>query len=102
MYTLVSVSKSRIHGRGLFAALHIPKDTLIGRYEGLRTKSEGSYVLWVESECGHWIGIKGSNELRFVNHSDEPNAAFFGEELWSLRPIPRGEEVTHDYGDGWE
>ena len=102
MNALVSVSESRIHGRGLFAARHIAKDRLIGRYEGPLTESSGSHVLWVEDERGRWIGIEGSNQLRFVNHSEEPNAEFFGDELWSLRAIRRGEEITHDYGDEWE
>ena len=96
-----AVSISRIHGRGLFAARQIVPDEQIGVYEGTPTHEDGTYVLWVEDEQGEPFGIKGRNELRYVNHSSEPNAIFLGDELIALREIPDGEEITFDYGDEW-
>ncbi len=96
------VAESTIHGRGLFAACWIPPHTLLGRYEGPTTEEDGDYVLWVKDDEGEWFGIDGENELRFVNHADDPNANFEGDELWTLRGIARGEEITHHYGDEFE
>ena len=39
---------------------------------------------------GSWHGINGRNDLRFVNHSERPNAVFEDDELWSLRIIQIG------------
>ena len=99
---LFTISESPVHGRGLFAAQRIPPRTLLGRYEGEPTRRNGAHVLWVENGDDTWHGIRGRNDLRFVNHSDDPNAVFEGDELWSLRNIRRGEEITHHYGDEFE
>ena len=93
----VKVDRSAIHGRGLFAARRIPPDTWIGNYDGPETDNDGTHVLWIEREDGEVVGIDGRNELRFTNHSEAPNATFLGEELWSLRAISPGEEITFDY-----
>ena len=98
----VCVKKSPIHGRGLFAKRNIPADTRIGTIEGVPTKREGSYVIWSESKSGTWEGLRITNDLRYVNHDKRPNAAFYDDELWSLRAIRAGEEITHDYGEGWD
>jgi len=94
----VEVRKSPIHGKGLFAAESIPKNTLIGKYEGMFTREDGMHVLWIDEE----FGIDGQNVLRYVNHDSDANADFEEEELWSKRRIAKGEEITHDYGDGWD
>ena len=92
------VAESPIHGLGLFAAEPIRPTTLLGRFEGKRTTRDGGNVLWVRSSDGSWNGIDVRNDLRFVNHSDKPNAIFEGVELWSLRTIREGEEITLHYG----
>lgn len=97
----IAVQRSAIHGRGLFAEEPIPRNTLIGRYEGPRTQRDGAYVLWVE-DGDELYGVAGKNELRFVNHSKNPNAIFDGVELWSTRSIRAGEEITFHYGSDWE
>ncbi len=96
------VKESGIHGRGLFSAKRIPKGALLGLYDGPRTRRDGRYVLWVEDDDGNPVGINGRNELRFVNHSQRPNAEFRGEELFALRVIRPGEEITHHYGEEWD
>ena len=93
------VGKSPIHGRGLFAARDIPADTILLRLEGRPTQRDGSYVIWWEDETGEH-GFRVTNDARYVNHADEANAAFFDMELWSLRRIRKGEEITHDYTGG--
>jgi len=95
------VDSSPIHGRGLFAATFIQEDAWIGTYEGSRTRDDGTYVLWVEDGQGGLYGVRGKNELRYLNHSHEPNAEFDGEDLFAIRPIEEGAEITFDYGDEW-
>lgn len=96
------VKKSPIHGRGVFASSSIRKGTHIGTYVGEPADENDTYVLWVETDEGGEVGIDGTNELRFLNHSDEPNAEFDGPELYALRTIRVGEEILFYYGDNWD
>ncbi len=96
------VKESGIHGKGLFAARAIPADTLIIAIEGVTTRRDGPYVIWSDDESGSLQGLRITNAARYVNHARVPNAAFFGDELWSLRGIRRGEEITHHYGSDWD
>ncbi len=94
MKKLVYVDKSTIHGKGLFAKCDIPKGTVLGVVEGVPAKKDGPYVLWLnEAE-----GIRVRCDLRFINHSEKPNAAYYDSlEVITLRKIRRGEEITHNY-----
>ncbi|GJM21441.1 MAG: hypothetical protein DHS20C15_13560 [Planctomycetota bacterium] len=56
------------------------------------------HVLWFVDEDGTEEGLEITNDLRFVNHADDANAAFDGEDLVALRDIPAGTEITFDYG----
>ncbi|MDA1193887.1 MAG: SET domain-containing protein [Planctomycetota bacterium] len=98
----VHVRDSGIHGRGLFAGQDIPKNALILRIEGRATQRNGTYVIWSESERGEPEGFLITNDARFVNHATRPNAAFYDHDLWSLRAIRKGEEITHHYGADWD
>ena len=93
------VRDSSLHGKGAFAVKTIRKGSLIGTYEGRPTKRNGAHVLWLEEDDGSWSGLKVTNDLRFVNHSRRPNAEPCGTELYALRTIRAGEEITFDYGD---
>lgn len=98
---LAFVDESPIHGRGLFARKPIAVDALIGEYQGPTTLKNGMHVLWIWSEKRkRWEGIDGKNEMRFLNHSDAPNADWWGTELYAIKPIAAGEEITFDYGWG--
>ena len=99
---LICVKPSPIHGQGLFAAQRIEADTYIGEYLGPHTQIDGPYVLWIEEEDGTLYGIDGRNELRYTNHSGDPNAVMEGEHLYALRDIEPGEEITIHYGPDWE
>lgn len=97
------VAESLIHGQGLFARKKIKRDTLIGHFEGRIVEEDGMHVLWVEDDDGNWTGTLVENEIRFANHSKKPNSGVFnGDELWSMRKIRKGEEITFDYGDDWD
>jgi hypothetical protein len=96
---LAYVADSDIHGRGLFARRRIEKGEYIGTYLGPDTEIDGMHVLWLWNEdTGAWEGIDGENEMRFLNHSPRPNADWWGDELYALRDIESGEEITFDYG----
>ncbi|MBB6429592.1 SET domain-containing protein [Algisphaera agarilytica] len=91
---MFKVQPSGIHGQGLFADRFIPADTVIGQLEGSYTTQDGAYVLWITEEQGFRV----ENELRFINHDNEPNAAYFDDlTVMSLCDIQPGEEITHNY-----
>lgn len=93
------VGPSDIHGRGLFARRTIAADEYIGTYEGPRTQRNDIHVLWIwNDDTQRWEGIDGSNEMRFLNHSSDPNAEWWDDELYALRAIEPDEEITFDYG----
>ena len=99
----VRVDFSPIHGLGLFANVDLPAFTRVGRYEGEITQEDGMHVLWLyDEQTESWYGIDGDNEMRFLNHSDNPNAEWSDVELFTVRWINAGEEITFDYGWGDE
>lgn len=93
---LVYVAASPIHGRGLFARERLPRGVFVGTYLGPWAQRNGSHVLWV-ADGDDWIGRRGFNCLRYVNHSPRPNAEFDGFDLYALRAIAPDEEITIDY-----
>ena len=94
----VYVGDSPIHGKGLFAARPLACDEMIGTYAGTETHEDGTYVLWIEEDNGSWIGCDGNNSMRFLNHSDAPNAEMDGLECYAIKDIEAGQEITIDYG----
>lgn len=94
---MFEVRQSPLHGRGLFATRLIRKDTVIGWLEtepAGEHELEGPYVLWVDGQTP----VRVTCDLRFINHSDEPNAAYFDDlSVMALRDILPGEEILHDY-----
>jgi len=99
---LCFVADSAVHGRGLFARDDIPVGTWIGHYESVEVEHNGMHVLWVEAgKEDEWSGHDGINELRFLNHDNRPNGEMDGLELYALRKIRAGEEITIDYGEAF-
>ena len=91
---LTYVSDSHIHGQGLFAKINIPKDTVIGTIQGKPCKRDGAYVIWLSETQG----FKVSCNLKFINHSDNPNACYYDDlSVVALRDIKADEEITHNY-----
>jgi uncharacterized protein len=95
---MVEVRRSPIHGRGCFAASDIASGQLIGRGEARSVSEDGKYVLWVDGERP----VEIINKWRFLNHASDPNACIDDAlEVWALRAIKAGEEITIDYGPDW-
>lgn len=112
---LFVVRRSKIHGNGVFAARKIPAETLLSEYVGERiswreaNKREGHdpdnpyHTFYFALENGKVIdGGVGGNDLRWINHSCEPNCEAREDEgrvyIYTLRDIKRGEELYYDYG----
>ena len=108
----VMVKESKI-GKGVFAAEDIRAGEFIFSYRGFgRISFEDSKKEGIEDYCLQ-IGLKEyiyptESPQRYVNHSCEPNAGLKdGTELYALRDISEGEEITFDYStcmdeDDWE
>ena len=92
------ISDSLIHGKGLFAQCSIQKDTIIGYLKGNKTTKDGMYVLWLDNKTG----FKISCDLKYINHSDTPNACYYDDKsVVALRDINQGDEITHNYEADW-
>ncbi len=111
---------SKIHQQGLFATKRIPADEEIIPYVGEKiSKKEGdrraidlaeeregtedaSVYMFILDDDYDIDGNVPHNTARLINHSCEPNceAQIIEDEIWivALREIPKGEELTFDYG----
>lgn len=90
----VFVDASPIHGRGLFARTFIPAGEEIGTIEGHYTTTDGDHVLWIDEHTG----IHVECDLRYINHSENPNAVYYDDlKVCALKDIHAGEEITHNY-----
>lgn len=110
-----------LQGYGLYAMQNIPPESFIGIYTGFirqinRWSPElNAYCFHYPTRFCSWNyflvdALNGGNEMRFINHSDNPNVyprcleergllyfAFFSKEY-----IEAGTELTFDYGkDYW-
>lgn len=113
---------SRIHGRGVFAAVDLPTGARVIRYVGKVLSHVQADRLYDDSlDSGHTFlftlndhyiidANQGGNSARWINHSCEPNCEATihvdvnGDErkdqVWieTLRPVRAGEELTYNYG----
>ena len=111
----LKVDKSRIAGRGAFAVKNIPARRKLGNMGGeiisyreaqKRVKKQPGNVLFMVEFDNDDIALDASvnsNELRYINHSCDPNTymrrAYQKVEFYTRRPIKKGEELTCDYGE---
>lgn len=104
---------SPLVGDGLFALTDIKKKDFILEYTGNRIPTKeaddhpGKYLFEIDRK----VTIDGAplwNDARWINHSCDPNTEAEIEEgddgqdhvnIYCVRPIKKGEEVTIDYGD---
>jgi SET domain-containing protein len=110
----VTVRRSRIQGKGVFAARDIREGERVLEYTGtLITDDEADALCDDESmrrhhtflfavDGGYCIdGARGGNEARFINHSCDPNceSIITGRRVYihALRNILEGEELLYDY-----
>jgi SET domain-containing protein len=106
----LTIARSRIHGKGCFAAIFFRQNQQIAQYVGERISlaeaerrrcaSRKQCICDVDTE---WAidGSRGGNGTQYVNHSCQPNSEVIvlGGHifLYALREIIPGEEITTDY-----
>ncbi len=106
----LAIGKSRIHGKGCFAAIPFHQNQRIAEYVGerislaeaeRRRRAIGEQCICdVDSD---WAidGSRGGNATQYVNHSCQPNSYVIvsGKRIfiYALREIAPGEEITTDY-----
>jgi SET domain-containing protein len=108
----IRTGKSRIHGKGAFAAEAIPARRKIGALAGhlisKKLARKKAAALKAVSIVELWNGMAldatcNSNELKFINHSCRPNTFMrnIGNqvEFYALKSIRPEEELTCNYGE---
>ena len=118
---LYRISKSSLHGKGVFARTDIPKDTKVIEYVGERItkkeaerraesqlnssngkKSKGQVYIFEINKRYDIDGNIPQNRARRINHSCTPNCVSYIEKgkiwIYSLKKIREGDELTYDYG----
>ena len=93
----VYVARSSLHGRGVFALARLKRGDYIAEARGTPTDTDGPHVLWVPESGGSFFGLRLVNHLRYLNHSPRANSNFWGTELYAIRAIESGAEITFDY-----
>ncbi|AMV47803.1 SET domain-containing protein-lysine N-methyltransferase [Paraburkholderia caribensis] len=110
----ISVRRSDVHGKGVFANVRISEGELIGEYKGRRIPwreamerapanlNEPDHTFFFDVGDGTVIdgGTQG-NSARWINHSCEPNCEPEEDSgriyIRALRTIESGEELSIDY-----
>ena len=106
----LTIGKSKINGKGCFAAQSFPRGRKIAEYTGERItdleaqkRARTRRFLRICDIDGRWSldGARGGNGTHYINHSCEPNAYMritYGHVLFfARRDIAAGEEITIDY-----
>jgi SET domain-containing protein len=103
------VSRSSIHGFGVFAAARIPRGTTIWEFDPAAdwalTEAEMAVFpakLREQMEAWTYVSEEGlyilcSDAAKFMNHSFQPNCDDRGKNTVAARDIEAGEELTCDY-----
>ena len=111
---LFVVRKSKIHGRGVFAATNIKKGTPIIEYKGKLISQDEADNMAADDDNGHHHTVlfsvdddmvidasRKGNEARFINHSCDPNCETiqYGRRIFieAIRNIKKDEELSYDY-----
>ena len=114
---LYKVKKSNIDNRGVYAAKNIKAEKIIIYYKGkIITKKETERNLKYDNDKAIYLFNLNSrydldgdfeyNDARLINHSCNPNCEVAGKglKLWifALRNIKKNEELSYDYGFGYD
>jgi len=114
---LYKIKKSKIDNKGLYATCNIKDRTKIIEYKGkIVTKkyveknskfdNEKAIYLFNINKKYDLDGDFKFNTARLINHSCDPNCEVFGTGLkvwvYAIRDIKKGEELSYDYGFGFD
>ena len=114
---LIRVRRSRVHGKGVFAARRIARGTCVIEYLGERIahrEANRRYALKPADDNHTFLyvvdrgvvidaGVAG-NDARFINHGCDPNCESVTRNrrvyIEAIRTIQPGVELTYDYAIG--
>ena len=111
------IKDSKIDNKGLYANRDIKDRTKIIEYKGkILTKKQVEENPKFDNEKAIYLfninkkydldGDYKYNKARLINHSCDPNCEVFGTGLkvwvYAIRDIKKGEELTYDYGFGYD
>ncbi len=114
---LYKIKKSNIDNRGLYASKNIKSGTKIIEYKGkIVTKKKVEEDSKYDNDKAIYLfnlnkkydldGDFRYNTARLVNHSCNPNCEVSGTGLkiwvYAIRDIKKGEELSYDYGFGYD
>ena len=114
---LYKVKKSEIDNYGLYAVKDIKDRTRIIEYKGkILTKKQVEENSKFDNDKAIYLfninkkydldGDFKFNTARLINHSCDPNCEVYGTGLkvwvYAIRDIKKGEELTYDYGFGYD
>jgi SET domain-containing protein len=114
---LYKIKKSNIDNKGLYASKNIKAEQIVIHYKGkLVTKKEVEKNPKFDNDKAIYLfninnrydldGDFEYNDARLINHSCNPNCEVNGKglKLWifALRDIKKGEELSYDYGFGYD
>ena len=114
---LYKVKKSEIDNYGLYAVKDIKDRTRIIEYKGkILTKKQVEENSKFDNDKAIYLfninkkydldGDFKYNTARLINHSCDPNCEVYGTGLkvwvYATRDIKKGEELTYDYGFGYD
>ena len=114
---LYKIKKSNIDNRGVYAAQNIKEGKIIIYYKGkIITKKETETNPKYDNDKAIYLFNLSSrydldgdfeyNDARLINHTCDPNCEVAGKglKLWifALRDIKKGEELSYDYGFGFD
>ena len=114
---LYKIKKSNIDNKGLYAAKNIKAGKIVIYYKGkLVTKKEVEKNPKFDNDKAIYLfnlnnrydldGDFKYNDARLINHSCNPNCEVEGKglKLWitAIRDIKKGEELSYDYGFGYD
>ena len=117
MKKLYKIKKSKIDNRGLYASTYIKKDSKIIEYKGkiITVKETETNPKFDNDKAIYLFNLNNRYDLdgdfeyntaRLINHSCMPNCEVDGKglKLWifALRDIKKGEELSYDYGFGYD
>ena len=106
-----AVRRSRIHGKGLFARTRIPRRMKLGELSGVlrpirdanRDQLHREVIKMVEVSRRWALDCTHGNHFSMLNHSCQANCYLRiirrRVEVYSLRRITSGAELTVDYGE---
>jgi uncharacterized protein len=106
------VRNSGIHGKGVFAATHIPAGTRLIEYTGEHLTEAQADKRYANDDSPHTFlfslddgmvidASNGGNSARWINHSCAPNCEAVDDQdriyIETLRAICPGEELSYNY-----